>query len=299
MTSRASLRLRADCALVLVALVWGSTFIIVKEALEQVSTLLFLGLRFAIAAAALALIFRGKGSRAHGKRSTELRAGLVMGCFLFCGYFLQTAGLRSTTAAKAGFITGFYIPLVPVIGAIVNRRLPHLAEAAGVVMATIGMTLLTLSPGSLSAGKGELLMLGCSVAFAIHILLLGHYSKRVSYERLSVYQIATAASLSGLTFWWAEVPRWHLTSGVVVALLLTSLLATAFAFAVQTWAQQFTTPTRTALIFSLEPVFAWLASFLLAGEILNARSALGAALILAGILMVEIKPARLVSGEHL
>src|SRR5215831_16634500 len=108
MTRSTSLRFRADLALVLVALIWGSTFIIVKEAVEQVSILLFLAVRFLIASVALALIFRGRGCHSHWSRARQLRGGALTGFLLFGGYLLQTAGLRYTTAAKAGFITGFY-----------------------------------------------------------------------------------------------------------------------------------------------------------------------------------------------
>ena len=293
MTSRtSSLRLRADLSLVLVAAVWGSTFIIVKDALEQVSTMLFLTVRFSIAAVALAIIFRSKlGRHHHATRSQELRAGLVVGLCLFSGYVLQTMGLQFTGAAKAGFITGFYIPLVPLLGAIIYRRAPHLSEVLGIVLATTGMMLMTFESSTLTAvSRGDLLVLGCSFAFALHILALGHFSKHVAFEKLTLYQIAAGALIGAATCGWVEPVRWHLTPGVIFALLMTALGATALAFAAQTWAQQFTTPTRTALIFSLEPVFAWVTSYLLAGEVLSTRAVAGAGLILAGILAVELKP---------
>jgi drug/metabolite transporter (DMT)-like permease len=118
----------------------------------------------------------------------------------------------------------------------------------------------------------------------------------MSYESLAINQIGAGALLGAVTFWWIETPRLAWNAAVVTALLVTSLLATAVAFAVQSWAQQFTTPTRTALIFSLEPVFAWVTSFLLAGETLSPRATTGAILILAGILFVELKPIRF--GSH-
>ena len=283
-------RLQADLALVLVAAVWGSTFIIVKDALEQVSTMLFLTVRFSIAAIALAIIFRSRASRSTGNRSAELRAGLIVGLCLFSGYVLQTAGLRFTTAAKAGFITGFYIPLVPLLGALIYRRAPQFSEVLGVVLATAGTMLMTMESFRFEIGKGDLLVLGCSFAFALHILALGHFSKHVAFEKLTIYQVAIGALIGLATCGWIEPVRWHLTGGVVFALILTALFATALAFAIQTWAQQFTTPTRTALIFSIEPVFAWVTSYFLAGEVLSGRAIGGAGLILAGILAVELKP---------
>jgi drug/metabolite transporter (DMT)-like permease len=275
----------------LVALIWGSTFVLVKQALDSVSTMLFLTLRFAIAAAALAFIFRGRGLRWSRRR--EWMAGAVVGCFLFAGYCLQTTGLKYTTPSKAGFITGFYIVLVPLFSAAIYRRAPQAAELAGVGVATAGMCLLTNPSLRLDIGFGDLLVLASAVAYAFHILALGRFSTEMSYEGLSVSQIATGAVLGTSSFWWLERPHIVLNNSVLVALLITSLFATAFAFSVQSWAQQFTTPTRTALIFALEPVFAWLAAYVLTGDVLTPRAASGAVLILAGILLVELKPTRL------
>lgn len=298
MTSHAGAapRLKADLALIGVALIWGATFILVKEALNTVSTMLFLTLRFSIAALALWFTFRRRGAHYPRNRHRELLIGFLVGACLFSGYFLQTAGLRYTSAAKAGFITGFYIVLVPLLGAVLYRRLPHISELVGVLSATAGMALMTLKTMRLDVGAGDLLVLGCSFAFALHILVLGHFSRQMTYETLAINQIGTGAVLGALTFWWIETPRLSWSASLVIALAVTSLLATAVAFAVQSWAQQFTTPTRTALIFALEPVFAWITSFLLAGELLTRRAALGAFLILAGIVLVELKPIRF--GHH-
>jgi drug/metabolite transporter (DMT)-like permease len=285
-------RWKADLALIGVALIWGATFILVKEALNAVSTMLFLTMRFAIAAFALWFTFRGRGSHFPRNRKRELLVGLLVGSCLFGGYVLQTAGLRYTTASKAGFITGFYIVLVPVLNAVLYRRVPQISEAAGVVFAGVGMALMTLNSFSFDIGFGDLLVLGCSFAYALHIIVLGHFSGTMTYETLAVNQIATGAVLGALTFWWIETPRLTWNTSVIAALAVTSLLATALAFSIQSWAQQFTTPTRTALIFSLEPVFAWLTSFVVAGELLTGRATLGALLILSGILLVELKPIR-------
>jgi drug/metabolite transporter (DMT)-like permease len=285
----------ADLALVSVALIWGATFVMVKKALGDISTVLFLALRFSIAAIALWLTFRGRGAHFPRDPKLEFRAGAIVGMFLFAGYMLQTAGLKLTTASQAAFITGFYIVLVPLFGALVYRRAPQLSELTGVAMATIGTGLMTLRSARFDIGRGDLLVLGCAIAFAFHILILGHYSRRMSFESLSLYQIATCAFLGLGSFWWFETPRVVWTWAVIIALMVTSLLATALSFSVQSWAQQFTTPTRTALIFSLEPVFAWVTSFLAAREVLSPRAAAGAILILAGILTVELKPMRFLS----
>ncbi len=285
-------RWRADLALGGIALIWGSSFVIVKQALADVSTLLFLAARLSLAAVALALAFR---LHYPGSRSARevLPGGLIAGLCLFSGFALQTFGLRYTTPSKSAFITGLSVVMVPVLGAMVARAFPQVSEWLGVVVATLGMGLLTLQGDSLWIGLGDLLTLGCAVAFATHIQVVGHYSRKIGFEGLSLVQTATAALIALGTFWWIEPPRVRWTSGLVIALLVTGLLATALAFTVQAWAQRHTTATRTALIFALEPVFAWLTSYIVSGETLSPRGVTGAVLILGGILLAELKPVRL------
>jgi drug/metabolite transporter (DMT)-like permease len=280
---------RADLTLAFITLIWGSTFVVVKEALADCSTLLFLALRFSLAAVSLAIVFRPLPSKFTRLRLLLIGGGLAGVC-LFAGYVFQTLGLRYTTPSKSAFITGLSIVLVPVIGALVQRRAPSLSEALGVVTATAGMAMMTLPADSLRVEEGDLLTLACAVAFAAHILVVGHYAPQLGFQALTLVQIATAAVLSLASFWWVETPFIRWTPGVIAAVLVTGLLATALAFAAQAWAQQYTTPTRTALIFALEPVFAWATSFIVAGELLSRRATAGAALILAGILLVELKP---------
>ena len=281
-------RLQADLALIGNTLVWGTTFVVVKQAIQGVSPLLFLALRFSLATAALCLLYR-KTLREEWRRPGAIRAGLIAGSFLFCGFAFQTFGLRLTSPAKSGFITGLSIPAVPLVAALVYRTRPRLAEVAGVICATAGLALLTLQGEALGIRRGDLLTLLCALSFAAHIVILGHYGGTVAFEMLAVMQVATAALMSVASFWWFEPPFIEPRAGVAAAVVFTGLVATAVAFTVQAWAQQYTTATRTALIYALEPVFAWITSFIVIGESLSARAALGALLILAGILLVEIK----------
>lgn len=281
-------RALVDLSLAAVALIWGATFVLVKRALDDVSTLTFLALRFAIAAVALALVFRSTLHRADLQRG--LSGGILAGTCLFGGYVLQTFGLKYTSASKAGFITGLYIPLVPLFSSILYRRMPRLVEMAGVAMAFAGLTLMTVEHDLLSINRGDLLVSGCAVAYSFHILVLGRFAQSIGAGVLAVVQIATAAVLAGATFWWVEPVRIRWSSDVWIALAVTSLLATALAFFVQSWAQRWSSPTRTALIFSMEPVFAWATSYVVAREVLSARAIAGAGLILAGILLVELRP---------
>jgi drug/metabolite transporter (DMT)-like permease len=160
----------------------------------------------------------------------------------------------------------------------------------GVSLATLGMGLMTLTSARFEIGAGEALTVGCAFAFAIHMLVLAHYSRQMQTELLALLQIATCAVISLTTFRFIESAFVRWTPGVLVALLVTSVLATAVAFLLQTWGQKYTTATRAALIFSLEPVFAWLTSYVVEREVLTGQSLAGAACILAGILLVELKP---------
>lgn len=281
--------LRAELSIALIALIWGATFVLVKGALEDASTFVFLALRFGLAAALLFLAFRTRRSVPAGGEGRWL-GGVVCGALLFLGYALQTAGLRFTTASKSAFITGLYIVMVPLLSSLVSQSVPRLAEWAGIAAATAGTALLTVRRGDWSWNSGDVLTLGCALAFAMHLWALGHWSKRMSVEDLSLMQVAVVAVLSAGCLGWLETPVVRWTPRLWVALLVTAVLATSLSFALQTWAQRHTTPARAALIFSLEPVFAGLTGWWVAGEQWTAPMAGGAALILAGIVLVELKP---------
>ena len=287
-TPQVSRERAAEALLVWNALIWGATFVVVKSALAGISPLYFLALRFSLATVALLVLFRGVGKGARDWKSVG--AGVLIGSLLFAGYLTQTLGLRLTSAPKSAFITGLCSVLVPVLAAVVYRIRPQVAEVAGLLVATVGMALMTLH-GSIGAiSRGDLLTLACAFAFAAHIVTLGHYSGTVSFELLSVTQIATSAVWSWSLLWWMEKPHVQWRPSVVCAILVTGLLATALAFTIQAWAQRYTTSTRTALIYMLEPVTAWLTSYFLTGEGLSGRAAAGAGLILGGVVLVEVKP---------
>lgn len=277
---------KAEAALVFVSFIWGSTFILVKEALNDISALLFLSIRFTVATAGLWFLYRGKHLPGVTRRQ-EWLAGFAVGGCLFSGYVFQTIGLKFTSASKAGFLTGMYIVLVPVLMAAVHRTVPHAKETIGFAVSTFGLVLLTLPAEGFAIARGDLIVAGCALPYAMHILVLGHFAPRVGFASVGFHQIAAGALLGWGVCWWLEPIHVKWSPPVLMALAVTSILATAVAFALQSWAQQYTTPTRAALIFTMEPVFAWLTSFIVAGEILSPRATMGALLILAGIVAVE------------
>ena len=231
----------------------------------------------------------------------QLAAGVIIGVFLFGGYSFQTVGLLYTTPAKAGFITGLSVVIVPLLGVILLRERPGPAIVVGVLLATLGLGLLSFTGNDLSPGMnpGDLLILACAISFAAHIFATGRFAPRMNALVLTFAQIVTVAVLAGLASWLFEAPTaWPPTGQPLFAALFTGLLATALAFGVQTAAQRFTTSTHTALIFATEPVFAALASFWLIDETLGLTQLLGCALILAGMLVAELGPARLKSWRH-
>jgi drug/metabolite transporter (DMT)-like permease len=291
-------RLLADLALLFVTLIWGSTFVMVKDAVATYPVFSFLALRFACAALALLpfVIWQRAGGRghafAHGTREMPaaswgwLVAPLLIGVASFAGYGFQTAGLQLTTPAKAGFITGLYIVLVPLAAGLALKQKPGLGAWLGVAAALVGLALLSLRPG-LQIAAGDALVFGCAVAFAAHILLTGRYAPNYDPLLLTLGQIVVVALLSGAIAVLTET-RPALTPGIIFAAVFTGVLATSLAFGIQTVAQRATSATHTALIFSAEPVFAALASLILIGEVLGPRQILGCALILVGMLVAEL-----------
>jgi drug/metabolite transporter (DMT)-like permease len=282
---------RAELALLFISLVWGLTFVVVKDALRDASPLAFLAVRFSLAGVLLFVAFRARRAEPARMPPAAWQGGLLCGAALFLGYAFQTVGLRHTTASKSAFITGLYVVLVPLLHSFVHRSVPRLAEVAGVAAACLGTVLLSFPAEGWAWNRGDVLTLLCAIAFAVHILLVGHWSRRMSVESLSLLQVVSVALLSAAGLGWIEQPVLRWTPALWTALITTAVFATSLSFTLQSWAQRHTTPTRAALIFASEPVFAGLAAWMLAGETWSARMFGGAALILGGILLVEMKPA--------
>ncbi len=285
----------AQLLLLLVVAIWGSTFSLVKAALNDASPLVFNLLRMALAAAALWLINHRQLRRLP--RRTYF-AGAVAGLLLATGYQFQTVGLSRTTPAKSALITGLVVVFVPILTLFPglcpkSSAPPRWTAGIGALCAFFGLLLLTTPPGTgLSTvasgiGLGDLLTSVCALAFAGHLLALAHLAPEIPTGQLATLQITFAAIFMLLTLPLSASLDLHLSSRLVVALAVTSLLATAAAFSIQSWAQQHLPPTNTALLLTLEPVFAVAVSMLFLGYRLTPRSIAGAALILTGITITE------------
>ena len=210
--------------------------------MADVSTLLFLGLRFTLATLVLLAIFLFRRGIGAAFRRGPVLGGILAGCCLFSGYFLQTDGLKYTTPGKCGFITGLYIVLVPLLSSIVHRKVPDRFEWLGVSLATVGMGLMAIEGESLRINVGDALTAGCAVMYAVHILVLGRFSPTMSVERLTLLQLGTCAVLGLAASPLLERVYFRQTSSAWIAIVVTAVLATALAFTVQTWGQN--TPRR-------------------------------------------------------
>jgi drug/metabolite transporter (DMT)-like permease len=283
--SPAARRLLVSLALVGVAAVWGATFVMVKDAVAAYPVYSFLGLRFVVATVAFALLF--PSTFRHLDRGT-VRDGLIAGVFMIAGYVLQTLGLAQTSPSKAAFITGMFVVITPFMQAVVLRRMPRWPAWLGVAASVGGLWLLT-GGGALGGwNRGDTLVLLCAVAYSVHIILLGSIGRRHDPRPFAFVQLVMTAVVCGAFGMVTERPGLPSATSVWVALAVTGVLATAVAFAVQTYAQRHLSPTRTALILISEPAFGGLFGWLLAGEILGLRGWAGATLILAGMVLSEV-----------
>ena len=279
-------RVLAEPALVAVAAVWGLTFVMVQDAIELLPTMAFLGYRFIPAALLVALVFR---RRLRALSPAGWRAGALMGVFLTAGYIFQTLGLEQTSASNAGFITGLFVVLTPMLGALFLReRLPPIAWAAAGISG-LGLYLLSGTGGELNL-RGDGLVLLCALAFAAHILVTARGVRDHDVGALLAVQLGVCGATCLVLA--AVLGELEAPTGTTVwsALVVTSLVASALGFFVQSYAQQHTPPARTALILASEPAFAGLFGWLLADERLSSFSWLGAVLILAAIVAVDVVP---------
>jgi drug/metabolite transporter (DMT)-like permease len=279
----------ASFALVGVTAVWGYTFLAVQDAIASMPVMDFLAWRFLVASVAMIIL---RPTCLRNVSRLELLRGLGLGAILGLGYIAQTYGLRYTSAAVSGFITGMFVVLTPVISWVLLRRKTNRNTWMVVALATVGLALLSLK--GWSVGSGELLTLGCAVFFAIHIVLLGEWSPQYEPYAFALLQIGAVAAISLIAAapGGIAVPP---SPGVWEVVGITGVLATAAAFLVQTWAQSLVSAARAAVVMTMEPVFAGLFAVFIGGNQLTLQTIGGAACILAAMLIINLKSGRRVT----
>jgi drug/metabolite transporter (DMT)-like permease len=288
----------ADLALSLVMAVWGSSFAILRALLggggaaAVASPLALVSVRMALASvllcAAMAVTPRGRSLLASLKGQL-LRDGLIVGALLGAGFVLQIEGLQRTTASRSGFLTGLLVVFVPLLDYVFFKRKPAPPALLGLLLAFAGMTTLS-APWSQTASAtliGDWLTVGCALVFAGHVVVLGRVAAKHPVLPLLLLQLAVTGVMAAISGPFVESWRFSGEPRLWLALLYLALFATLLAFGVQTWSQKILPPVRVALLSALEPVFAALWAGLLLAERLTGREWLGAALILAGVLVGE------------
>lgn len=276
------MRTRADSSMLMVAFIWGITFVIVKNALADIGPLLFVGIRFTLAFLVLAAIsFRDviKISRA------TVSDGCLLGLFLFIGYGFQTLGLQYTTSSNAGFITGVSVVLVPIIYALLYRKRPAAKTVFTIIIAAIGLFLISVPLDTFTLSYGDLLVLVGAFGFALHIIYVDYHSYKHNALAITGVQILFVGLLCLAIGLVTEPIPPRITFNAMFAIIVTAVLATSLSFLLQNYMQQYSTPTRFAIVLASEPVFAALAGYVWAGERLTRLALVGAALILAAMLI--------------
>jgi drug/metabolite transporter (DMT)-like permease len=274
-------------ALIAVAAVWGYTFVPMKDAVAVYPLFAFLAVRFLIASLVLAV---PAAPRLRTLGRPGWTAGVSLGLLLGLGYALQTAGLERTTVSSAGFITGLYVVFTPLLGLLLFRTQVGRLVWLGVALSVGGLAL--LSGVGVGDPRGDLLVLLGSAAYSLQIVLMERFAPR--YDAVAFTQAEMLAAFAGFAVVAVARGQLELPSGWTVwyALLVTGIFASALGFLVQTWAQRRISASRTAIAFAMEPVFAGIFGFWLAGDRLGVVGWSGCALIMAGILVAEPEAGR-------
>lgn len=275
---------KAEAALLALTLVWGSTFVSMKIGLRDMSPVLMTSARFAVAALFFLFFFWRK---LFPFPDGAMRKGTLLGLFLFLGFIAQNVGLNYTTASKSAFITSLMVVFVPILQFMIERRPPTIGNVMGIGVAIGGLWLLT-SPTGAELTFGDFLTLVCAVMFALYIVYLDVASKAMSAFQLTFLQAATCAVLGAFATVLFEDFYFRPTLSVFVSVGYLTLFATVLTTFMQTKYQKDTTPTRAAVIFTVEPVWASILAYLFLGEMLGALGVVGGALIIAGVLISEL-----------
>ncbi len=282
-------------ALTLITLFWGLTFPVIKGSIQVIAPFTFIAIRFLIGWLFIHLVgkkFKKLDVRGKSSGRAEDRAGMILGVVLFAGYSLQTYGLQFTTSSNAGFLTGLSVVMVPIILKLNGHRV-GIYSWIGIALSLIGIALLSLQE-AMTLNPGDLLVIACAVAFGLHIVLVGHYSRQFNPIRLAKNQILVCGVLSILSALLLERRQFSLEQfkeiKVIASILFCGILATGTAFLVQNVFQKHTSAVKTALIFTSEPVFAAVFAILISSETMTMQQVVGGTLMIVAMIVAEVGP---------
>lgn len=291
-------QLKANILLLLTAAIWGLAFVAQKVGAEHVGAFTFNGIRFALGSISLIplILFlnKKKGENKESKNNDRdslkhtIKAGIIAGCALFIATSLQQMGVMGTTAGKAGFITGLYMVIVPILGLFLKQKV-NKSTWIGIIIAIIGLYLLSINE-DFSISNGDLLVLIGSVGWAVHILLIDNFTKKIDPLKLSSVQFATCSILSLVMAIIFEDINMVGISGAMVSILYGGLLSVGVAYTLQVVAQKNAKPSHAAILLSMESVFGALGGAMFLGERIGARGLVGCILIFIAIIISQLKP---------
>jgi drug/metabolite transporter (DMT)-like permease len=283
-------KLRANVLLIVVTMIWGSSFLIVQHTLTLVGPFTFLAMRFGFAVFVLAFLFRKRLSRIT---YSEILAGSLIGLFLFAAYAFQTLALQYSTSSQVGFISGMYVPLVAILAIPLLKQKPSLGAMPGILLSLFGLILLSTKNGlQITIGPGELLALACAFVSALHVISISKFAPKADAINLTIVQIAMVGLLSLVAVPVAREPFSMPSFSAWGSALFLGVVATAFCLAVRNWVQQFVSSTEAAMFYALELV--WVSIFgHLAGDNLSLLGWIGCASMLSSMLVGELRLSRI------
>ncbi|MHB8929273.1 MAG: DMT family transporter [Melioribacteraceae bacterium] len=298
-TQKTSGKFVGEGALLLMTILWGGTFVIVKESLNDISMMLFIAFRFGIAASILALIIAIRKTKIDLK---SILPGMFLGLFLFLGFFSQTIGLKHTSATKSGVLTGSLVVMVPIFQMIIEKKLPSKGSMIGTFLVFLGIVFLSSGGTSIKDFLSELganfnfgdgLTIICAAFFALHVVYIDVISMKNHFWTILLLQLTTVSVFSFIAafiFSGISIESLHVsfTKYLIFGLLYTSLLATLFNIGLQTKFQKAVSPTKAGIIYSFEPIFAAIFAFFLLSEKISNFGLLGSMLIFLGLIISEV-----------
>lgn len=287
-------QLKADLAIFSITIIWGSSFIVMKNISEDIPAYAYLAMRFLVASIILTVIFN---MNLKGINLSSIMRGSLIGLMLYAGMMLQVLGLKTTTASNSAFITGLCVIMVPVISVFLLKKRPPVNAVLGVFLAAAGLFFLTGFQGDWVIG--DTLTLICALCFALQIIFIDKFAPDMNIYHLAFIQVAATAvfyliTWAGVAFISVKPAPIVFDSKIILTILYTGALGTAFGYSVQTIAQKYTTPTRTALILTCEPVFGAIFAFIVPDiygntEVMTMQTIIGSLLILSGMIITELK----------